>query len=160
MKTTIKLLALAFIMLVGANTFAQASKKGNPKPQHNHMNKDSVFAKVSKRLNLSADQQTKLKVIMKQNQAEMKSVKESNQTASKEERRKALLAQRQKNDQRVKEILNDSQKAEYEKLKAERKAEKKKKREAHKALKKAPAEIKMENEEKPNDEDILEESVL
>lgn len=167
MKTTIKLAALAFLMLIGAASFAQKPKKGNPKPQHKHMHKDSAFAKVSKRLNLTTEQQTKLKEIIKQNHAEMKALREANKTASKEEKRKAVVAQMQKNDERVKQVLNEQQKAEYEKIKAERKEEMKMHREARKAEKKpkgkkakAPAEKKMENDDDSSDEDVLEESVL
>jgi Spy/CpxP family protein refolding chaperone len=162
MKTAIKLLALAFVILIGTASFAQKPKKGNPKPQHQHMNKDSAFAKVSKRLNLTAEQQTKLKVIMKQNHDEMKALKESIKNATKEEKRKAVVAQMQKNDERVKQVLNEQQKVEYDKIKAERRAEMKKHREARKANKKAkaPAETKMENDDDSGDEDVLEESVL
>lgn len=169
MKTTIKLAALAFLMLIGSASFAQKPKKGSPKPkpQQKHMHRDSAFAKVSKRLDLSAEQQTKLKDIVKQNHAEMKAIREANKSATKEEKRKAVVAQMQKNDERVKQVLNEQQKAEYEKIKAERKEEMKMHREARKAEKKpkgkkakAPAETKMENDADWSDEDVLEESVL
>ena len=169
MKTTIKLAALAFLMLIGAASFAQKPKKGNPKPQHQHMNKDSAFAKVSKRLNLTAEQQTKLKVIMKQNHDEMKALKESIKNATKEEKRKAVVAQMQKNDERVKQVLNEKQKTEYDKMKAEHKAGMRTYREAHKADRKrdgnrnkstAPAQTKPEQHEGDHDEDILDDGIL
>jgi Spy/CpxP family protein refolding chaperone len=166
MKIAIKLFALAFVMLIGTASFAQKPKA---KQQHQHMNKDSAFAKVSKRLNLTAEQQAKLKDIIKQNHAEMKALREAIKDSSKEEKRKALVAQRQKNDERVKQILNEQQKDEYNKIKAERKLEIKKHREARKAEQKknkdkkkssTPAEIKLENNEGEADEDVLEEGIL
>ncbi len=168
MKTALKLLAMAFVMLIGTASFAQKPKP-KQQPQHKHMNKDSAFAKVSKRLNLTAEQQTKLRDIIKQNHGEMKALREANKTVSKEEKRKAVVAQMQKNDERVKQILNEQQKAEYDKIKAERKAEMKKHREARKAEQKknkgkkkssAPAETKPENNEGDTDEDVLEEGIL
>jgi Spy/CpxP family protein refolding chaperone len=166
MKTAIKFLALAFVMFIGAESFAQKPKS---KQQQQHINKDSAFAKVSKRLNLTTEQQTKLKDAIKQNRTEMQALREANKSANKEEKRKAVVAQMQKNDERVKQILNEQQKAEYDKIKTERKAEMKKQRESRKAKQKTntgkkkpstPAEIKLENTEGDANEDILEEGIL
>ena len=168
MKTAIKLLALAFVMLIGTASFAQKPKP-KQQTQHKHMNKDSAFAKVSKRLNLTAEQQTKLKVIMKQNHDEMKALKASIKNATKEEKRKAVVAQMQKNDERVKQVLNEQKKTEYDKIKAEHKAEMRKNRETHKADKNqvgnrnkstAPAQTKPEQHEGDHDEDILDDGIL
>ena len=171
MKTSIKLWAITLIALVGiaSLTQAQGQNNGEHKLQHKHMNKDSAFAKVSKRLNLTAEQQTKLKVIMKQNHDEMKALKESIKNATKEEKRKAVVAQMQKNDERVKQVLNEKQKTEYDKMKAEHKAGMRKYREAHKADRKrdgnrnkstAPAQTKPEQHEGDHDEDILDDGIL
>jgi Spy/CpxP family protein refolding chaperone len=171
MKTSIKLWAITLIALVGiaSLTQVQGQNKGEHKLQHKHMNKDSAFAKMSKRLNLSANQETKLKVIVKQNHDEMKALKESIKNATKEEKRKAVIAQMQKNDERVKQVLNEKQKTEYDKMKAERKAKMRKYREANKADKKrggnrnkstTPAQTKPEHYEGDNDEDILDDGIL
>ncbi len=155
MKTPIKLIAIALVMLFSTATFAQGQKK------HEHkMNRDSAFAKISTRLQLTADQQTKLKEIRKQNQTEMKAVKEANKTASKDDKRKAIVAQFQKNDSRIKQVLNETQKVEYDKIKAEKKAEMKKRR-GNKKSKRNTNQIKPENTPSDmNDEDVIDEEVL
>lgn len=171
MKTSIKLWAITLIALVGiaSLTQAQGQNNGEHKLQHKQMNKDSAFAKMSKRLNLSSNQETKLKVIVKQNHDEMRAFKESIKNATKEEKRKAVVAQMQKNDERVKQVLNEKQKTEYDKMKAEHKARMRKYREAHKADRKrdgnrnkstAPAQTKPEQHEGDHDEDILDDGIL
>jgi Spy/CpxP family protein refolding chaperone len=171
MKTSIKLWAITLIALVGiaSLTQAQGQNNGEHKLQHKQMNKDSAFAKMSKRLNLSSNQETKLKVIVKQNHDEMRALKESIKNATKEEKRKAVVAQMQKNDERIKQVLNEKQKTEYDKMKAEHKARMRKYREAHKADRKrdgnrnkstAPAQTKPEQHEGDHDEDILDDGIL
>lgn len=148
MKKLITLLTLVLVMLSGNQLFAQRQGK-----QHKHMNKDSAFAKISTRLNLSAEQQIKLKEIIRKNREELKAVKEANKNATKEERRKALVAQMKKGDEQIKAILNDTQKAEYEKLKQERKDLIKKKHEQRKRNKKI-------TKPEPGTEEDLEEGLL
>jgi len=148
MKKLITLLTLVLVMLSGNQLFAQRQGK-----QHKHMNKDSAFAKISTRLNLSAEQQTKLKEIIRKNREELKAVKEANKNATKEERRKAIVAQMKKGDEQIKAILNDTQKAEYEKLKQERKDLIKKKHEQRKRNKKI-------TKPEPGTEEDLEEGLL
>ena len=68
MKTSIKLSAITLILLIGTASLVRAQEQKNGikqhKLQHKNMNKDSAFAKMSKRLNLSPNQETKLKVIL------------------------------------------------------------------------------------------------
>jgi Spy/CpxP family protein refolding chaperone len=140
MKTITRLFALTFLMFMVSTAFAQEKARGN---KHKT---DSAFAKVSERLKLTADQQAKFKEVMKQNRAEMKALRESHKTAS-EERKKATATQLRKNDERITAILDETQKAEYEKLKAEKKEELKKKRELHKKRKQDSGSIdEMEDE--------------
>jgi hypothetical protein len=173
MKTSIKLSAITLILLIGTALLVRAQEQKNGikqhKLQHKNMNKDSAFAKMSKRLNLSPNQETKLKVILKQNRNEMKSLKASVKNATKEEKRKAVHAQIYKNDERVKQVLNEQQKTEYDKMKAERKAKMKKRREVHKANKKrdanrnkstGPTETKPAPYEENIDDDILDDGIL
>ena len=173
MKTSIKLCAITLILFIGTASLVRAQEQNNGvnqhKLKHKNMNKDSAFAKMSKRLNLSANQEIELKVIMKQNRNEMKSLKATVKNATKEEKRKAVIVQMQKNDERVKQVLNEQQKTEYDKIKAERKAKIKKRREANKADKKrdfnrnkstAPAETKPGPYEENIDDDILDDGIL
>jgi uncharacterized membrane protein YdfJ with MMPL/SSD domain len=167
MRTSIKIWAITLIILIGIAPLTHA--QGQNKGEHKHMNKDSAFAKMSKRLNLSANQEIKLKVIVKQNHDEMKALKASIKNVTKEEKRKTVVAQMQKNDERVKQVLNEQQKTEYDKMKAEHMAEMRKNREAHKADKKrvgnrnkstAPAQTKPEHHEGDHDEDIIDDGIL
>lgn len=173
MKTSIKLCAITLILFIVTASLVRAQEQNNGvnqhKLKHKNMNKDSAFAKMSKRLNLSANQEIELKVIMKQNRNEMKSLKASVKNATKEEKRKAVIVQMQKNDERVKQVLNEQQKTEYDKIKAERKAKIKKRREANKADKKrdfnrnkstTPAETKPGPYEEKIDDDILDDGIL
>lgn len=128
MKTITRLFTLTVLLFMVSTAFAQEKARGN---KHRA---DSAFTKISERLKLTADQQAKFKEIMKQNRTEMKALRESNKTAS-EERKKAVAAQLRKTDERINAILDESQKAEYEKLKAEKKEAMKKKREQHKKRK-------------------------
>ena len=127
MKTPIKLIAIALVMLFSTANFAQGQKRHGQK-----MNRDSVFNKFSTRLQLTPDQQTKLKDIRKQNQTEMKAIREANKNTSKEDKHKALAEQYKKNDSRIKQVLNEKQKAEYDKIKVEKRAEMQKRREGKK----------------------------
>ncbi len=152
MKTTLKLMAALLMLVCATSTFAQGGMRGG-KGNHREgrgMNRDSAFAKISQRLQLTPDQQTKLKEIMKQNRQEMKAIKEANKNADKATRRQAVMAQMKKADEQVKAILTDSQRVEYEKIKAERKAEmKKRKMERRDAKKKALP----KDDPNPEDED-------
>lgn len=84
--------------------------------------------KLAPAYNLQLINKTKLKEIRKQNQTEIKAVREANKTMSKEDKRKAIVAQLEKNDTRIKQVLNETQKIEYDKIKAEKKAEMQKRR--------------------------------
>lgn len=152
MKTSLKLFLVALIVLFSNMVFAQRHHDGKHKEKA-----DSAFAKVSERLKLTPDQQTKLKEIMKQNRTEMKQVREANKEASKEDRRKAMLAQLSKSDERVKAILNDSQKAEYTKIKAERKELMKQRRLEHKKKKKGN---NQQGQNTPEDDELLDDDLL
>lgn len=125
MKTILRLFILTGAIILSTAAFAQG-KKGAHK-----QNADSTFARLSERLTLTADQQTKLKEVMKQNREEMKAVRESNKDAEKPEKRKAMVTQLKKNDERISALLDESQKAEYLKLKQEKKAQMKAKRPEH-----------------------------
>ena len=143
MKTLIKIICLALVVIMHSTAFAQGHKKHGAR-------KDSAMAKISERLQLTADQKSKLKGILKQNKTEMQALRESLKTASKEEKRKAIMAQHQKNEERVNAILDEKQRAEFKKIKEERKALKKQ-------HKKAPLK---DNPDTGDGEEILNEGLL
>ncbi|TAE79525.1 MAG: hypothetical protein EAY81_11175 [Bacteroidetes bacterium] len=143
MKTLIKIVCLALVVMMHSSAFAQGHKKHGAR-------KDSAMAKISERLQLTADQKTKLKGVLKQNKTEMQALRESLKTASKEDKRKAIMTQHHKNDERINAILDEKQRAEFKKIKEEKRA-------ARKQHKKAPLK---DNPDTGDGEDILNEGLL
>ena len=82
------------------------------------------FKELSDRLQLTPDQQAKLKVIAKENRIEMKQLREAKKDAPKEERRAAMVAQLKKANNQVNAILTPKQQELYKQYKAEKKTEK------------------------------------
>lgn len=150
MKTTLKLMVALLMLVCATSVFAQDGMRGGKGKHHEGkgMNRDSAFAKISQRLQLTPDQQTKLKEIMKQNRQEMKAIKEANKNADKATRRQAVMAQMKKTDEQIKAILNDTQRAEYEKIKAEKREKMKQRR-----MEKRDAKKKALPKDDPNPED-------
>lgn len=143
MKTLMKMTLVALVLMLGSNVFAQEHKKQRG-------NRDSAWAKISERLQLTNDQKTKLKEVSKQNREETKALRESMKTASKEEKKKAFAAQLQKNDERVNAILDEKQRVEYKKMKEEKKV----------AMKKRKKQNLKDNTETGDADGVLEESIL
>ena len=133
MKIKIKSTVLLGVSLLFTTmaSFAQEHKEPN-KPKMSKEQKEQKFAEVSKRLNLTVDQQAKLKSIILQNKTEMTELKEANQHQPKEIKREAMMKQFKKMDAQVNGILDDKQRIEYSKLKEERKLEMRKRREENK----------------------------
>jgi protein CpxP len=133
MKIKIKSTVLLGVSLLFTTmaSFAQEHKEPN-KPKMSIEQKEQRFAEVSKRLNLTVDQQAKLKSIILQNKTEMTELREANKHQPKEIKREAMMKQFKKIDAQVNGILDDKQRIEYSKLKEERKLEMRKKREEHK----------------------------
>jgi Spy/CpxP family protein refolding chaperone len=128
MKTLTKTLVLILAgFLCTQNIFAQQANipdQSKRKAQH-----EQKFKVAAEKLNLTADQQTKLKALLEQNRAEMKALREANKEKPKEEKRKAMLEQMKKMDTQVSAILDSKQQELYKQMKAEKRAEMKKKRE-------------------------------
>jgi Spy/CpxP family protein refolding chaperone len=80
------------------------------------------------RLNLTAEQQTKLKSLREQNRTEMKALRDANKDKTKEAKRKAMQEQMRKMDAQVMAILDSKQQELYKQMKAEKKGEIKKNR--------------------------------
>lgn len=144
MKNTLKLMTTILMLVSSIVVFAQdgardqkAMRKDGKgmKKEGAMMKRDSAFAKISARLQLSPDQQTQLKEIMKRNRQEMKAVNDANKDADKATRRQAKIAQMKKADEEIKAILTDTQRAEYDKIKEEKKAQMRKKMEKRRKAK-------------------------
>jgi protein CpxP len=125
-------LCLGLVTMLGtSNTFAQDKHKdhNDGKMAERKEMHEKKFAEASKRLNLTADQQEKIKAVMVQNKTEMKVLREANKDKTKEEKRAAMIGQLKKLDGQITAVLDAKQLATYKQMKAEKKSEMKKKRE-------------------------------
>ena len=119
------MLLVAFLGMQSVS--AQDSKRSEDrKAQH-----EQKFKAVAEKLNLTADQQTKLKSVLMQRKTDMKALREANKDKPKEEKRKVMLDQLKKFDGQISSILDAKQLELYKQMKADKKAEMKKKREEH-----------------------------
>jgi hypothetical protein len=89
---------------------------------------EQKFQMAVGRLNLTAEQQTKLKSLREQNRTEMKALRDANKDKTKEAKRKAMQEQMRKMDAQVMAILDSKQQELYKQMKAEKKGEIKKNR--------------------------------
>ncbi len=136
MKKLLKVtLSLGLATLLGTSTvLAQETAPPSSFDTKTHDRKEmhaQKFAEASKRLNLTAEQQTKIKAIMEQNKAEMKALREANKDKSKDEKRALMMAQLKKTDAQITPVLDAKQQEIYKQMKAEKKKEMQKKREEH-----------------------------
>ena len=120
-------MALLVATILSTSAFAQH-------PRHNSddhkAKREQKFAEASKRLNLSADQQQKLKGIMAANKEEMKALREAKKNASKDEKRAAMIGQFKKLDGQITAMLDAKQLEIYKQMKEEKKKEMQEKRAA------------------------------
>lgn len=132
MKTlmmSLKAMALAALLITGTQSFAQdkmAARGSNP--EMSKEKREQRFADASKRLNLTADQQTKIKAVLSQNRTDMKALREANKDKAKDEKRKAMIDQMKKADGQVTAVLDAKQQQIYKQMKEEKKADMKTKR--------------------------------
>jgi hypothetical protein len=106
-----------------------ASKNEDRKAKH-----EQKFKAAAAKLNLTDEQQAKLKEVLQQNKTEMKAMREANKDKAKPEKRKLMLDQLKKADGQIMAILDSKQQELYKQMKEEKKAEMKKKREEHQKM--------------------------
>src|SRR5687768_17146192 len=128
MKRFLKLtMALTVATILSTSAFAQTTpSKTNDHKAH----REQKFKEATKRLNLSADQEQKLKGILATNKAEMKAIREANKDASKDEKRALMIGQFKKLDGQITAMLDAKQIETYKLMKEEKKKEMQQKREA------------------------------
>jgi protein CpxP len=112
---TIKLFALTAI-LTGATFFSDAQEKVQKTPEQRAEKQTEM---MSKKLDLSADQKTKIAEINLNTAKEISAIK-SNTTLSKEDRKAQLNKTRELKHQEVKSILNSDQQVKLEKIREKR----------------------------------------
>ena len=117
-------LALALLSLpaVAQTTSKDSSTNSMAEGQGRHHGMPSVDERVqhlTQALNLSADQQAKVKSVLQDQQNQVSSLKQDT-SLSQEDRRAKFQQIRQDTHQKIRDVLNDDQKAIFDQVKARR----------------------------------------
>lgn len=92
----------------------QAEGGGMGHHGHGHMmDPDARLAHMTKRYNLTADQQNQIKPILQDEQQQMESM-HSDTTTSREDKRTKMMSMRETDNQKIEAVLNDEQKQKFE----------------------------------------------
>lgn len=131
MRTLTKSLMLLFVTVACLQSISaqDANKNEDRKAKH-----EQKFKAAVAKLNLTDEQQAKLKELLQQHKLEMKALREANKDKTKPEKRKVMLDQLKKADGQIMAILDSKQQELYKQMKEEKKAEMKKKREEHQKM--------------------------
>jgi len=116
------ILAFAFAAL-SLPALAQGAPAGageGPGPRHGMPSVDERVQHMTKMLNLSDDQQTKVKSILQDEHDQMVSLKQ-NTSMSQEDQHAKFQQIRQASNSKIRDVLNDEQKAKFDQMQAERK---------------------------------------
>lgn len=127
MRNTLFAIALGGMLALSANAalYAQdqpqatgAQQQGQPGHGHHHfMNPDRQLEHLTKKLNLTADQQTQIKPILVDRQQKMQALWHD-QSLSQQDRHSKSQAIRQDTRTRLEATLNDQQKQQFEAMQA------------------------------------------
>lgn len=120
---TLALTGFLTLGLAGGAAFAQDQTQTTPEtnntnamPMHHHrrmMNSDRQLKRMTKQLDLSADQQSQIKPILASQHEQMQQLWQD-KTMSKEDRQQKMSAIHQDTNEKVEAVLNDTQKQKYE----------------------------------------------
>jgi protein CpxP len=133
MNRSLRTVALSSALCLGLATASTLFAQDAPPPQdqggaqmhhgwhHGPMSTDQELAHMTKALNLSSDQQTQLKPILQSRQDQLEQIHQDSSLARPDKMAKMKALDDSSNSQ-VEAVLNDQQKAKYEKMMARRKA--------------------------------------
>lgn len=127
---TLALTGFLTLGLAGGAAFAQdqtqtappESNNPNTMPMHHHrqMDSDRQLKRMTKRYDLSADQQSQVKPILESRDSQMQQLRQD-QSMSKQDRRQKMMDIQQDTSQKIEGVLNDTQKQKYEADQAKKK---------------------------------------
>jgi len=123
LKNGIKLIVLTSFLLVVANLKAQQNEMMDNRKEV----AEKRFKELSDRLQLTSEQQIKLKAIAKENRSEMKQLRDAKKEAPKEERKVAIVTQLKKVNDQINAILTPKQQELFKQYKSEKKTVREKK---------------------------------
>lgn len=93
----------------------QQAAPANPPAAHHQIDPNRQVQMLSKRLNLTADQQNQILPILTQRDQQMQAIR-SDSSLSAQDRRAKMREVREQSDSQIKGILNDQQKAGYDQM--------------------------------------------
>jgi periplasmic protein CpxP/Spy len=128
MRKSLCSLALSGVLAVaGSAAFAQSDNSAqqpaaslpNAQPMQGHrgMNPDKQIAELSKKLSLTADQQTQIKPILVDRQQQMVALRQD-QTMSQQDKMAKMKSLRDDSNAKIEAVLNDTQKQKFEQMQA------------------------------------------
>jgi periplasmic protein CpxP/Spy len=121
---TVALTSLITLGLAGGAAFAQEGttppqqqqQTDNMQGMHHHgMNADRQLKRMTKKLDLSADQQSQIKPILDSQDQQMEQLR-ADKSMSRQDRHQKMMEIRQDTSQKVEAVLNDTQKQKYESM--------------------------------------------
>lgn len=119
-KNAIRFLIVAFAFAaLSLPALAQAAGEGQG-PHHGMPSVDERVQHMTKTLNLSGDQQTKVKSILQDEHNQVASLKQD-KSMSQEDQHAKFQQIRQASAQKIRDVLNDEQKAKFDQMQAEHK---------------------------------------
>ncbi|AQX09153.1 hypothetical protein [Elizabethkingia ursingii] len=126
------------LLLMGATGFAFAQQTTEPmkadrqaKRQEMMQKRQQNWDQMKKDLNLTADQENKIKALHERNAADMKQ-KMAERKTDRENMKQDMKAKKEQNDAEMKKILSPEQYAKWNDIKAQKKAERQNKMKAYK----------------------------
>jgi protein CpxP len=119
-RRTNGLLILLFVapLLAGVALYAQGQGMGM-RGRRGPMSVDDRMKQMTKQLDLSADQQAKIKPILEDQQKQMMDMRNSS-TGDRQAMREKMVQMRQNTRNQIRALLNDKQKETYDKLEQQR----------------------------------------
>lgn len=110
-------LGMAGTAALGQDNPAPQSDQNPPMHHHRGMNPDMQLRRMTKHLDLSADQQSQIKPILESRQQQMQQLWQD-QSVPREERHQKMEAIQQDTTEKIEAVLNDTQKQKFESMQA------------------------------------------
>lgn len=113
MRLLALLAACLFAMAAGAQQNPPAQQSGEHKPGGQMRSTDDMIQDLTTKLNLTADQQTKIKSILDENHQQMRATM-NDQSLSKEDKHAKMKSMHDSIHAKVREVLTDEQKPKFD----------------------------------------------
>lgn len=121
MKKQLCLLTVSALVAIGAAIGAPQDQPatpqaaGNGQGPHHQMDPERQVKMLTKKLNLTADQQTQIRSILTERQQQFESIRNDSSLAPKD-RREKMRSLREDSETKIKGVLTDSQKQTYDQM--------------------------------------------